>query len=603
MDTEYKKTVPGPVNPGQTGTDAGSGADLDEQSALHLTRAFWLAFNSINMYGDNHPQATRAVDSFHALLVHKLIEFQRILFHVERDGFFCGTWRMDRELKIMRLTERLTVSGVDAITFEQSVTNRGLGLFVTLLIDTKNFRTASEIEGALKAADVYGIRINRHKYVAQVITDIGTITPVKTESVFKGLEISAEEQKASAFDELDAQPDTVAENAEEDSEADIDIQFQAGSLDLGEITVDSPQAVRDKRSLQTWPDLTERLFSEIVKYKGGAEPTARFDRFYEILESLILRYLLDSKASGEEAVELDRQLARMEEVDWKLLSELDAPLRDHQLLEAVGGRLKDRFVNRVALLWADTLWQQYQPLDEDKLPAFFAKVQADMAKSPNPQVFLQTLLYLLDERGLTDTLFALVWERLVRHGGTAQASAETVVPVRLRMPQKIETRREILHDIETEMYRHNRYASPFSCLSISLLGVRNEAKGKICSFSDKELSDLYAFLAEELSASLRQLDRVGTLGPMRQNHLLILLPMTDVTGAVVLMERLERRSENWQVVSSGTTFYPVLIFSSFTYNAEKVKDIKSLLRKIRSKHRKKGQYMTQNVPELSVHQS
>ncbi len=582
-EVKVKPAVPNPVQPA-----------FDEQSAMHLCRSFWLSYNNINMYSDNHPQAKRAVESFHEQLSHQMMQHPRILFHIEQDGFFCGTWRMDRELRIQRLIERLKSSGIDAITFEPSLTSRGLGFFMTILVDVKNFRTAKEVEGALNAAEAHGIRINRHKYSSpQVITDIGTVSAQKAAAEIPEIKPLAAQAIRRDIDEI------LAEN-ERDNE-DVDVEFVPGDLDLGEISSQTLKPAGREKQVHTWQDLTDRLNGEIIQFKGAAESTARFDRFYEALESLILRFLLVSSPPDEESGELNQLSARMEEFDWKLLSELDGPLREHQLLEAVGGRLKDRFVNRVALLWADTVWQTVQPLDEAGLPAFFSRVESDLLKSKSPQVFLQSLLYLLDERGLPDNLFALIWERLVRRGTGEKAVAKA--PDRLKLPKDIETRKEILRDMETEMYRHNRYTSPFSCLSISLLGVRSEPSAAIRPFTEEELSALFQFLATELVVSLRKLDRVGSLGPMRQNYLLILLPMTDVTGAVVLLERLENRAENWKIVSQNGFFYPVLLFSSFTYNADKVKDIKALLSRIRSKHRKKGQYMSKNVLKLLDHQS
>ncbi len=595
---EREKDVKKDVSAGKDG-NVKPHENIDEQSAMHLTRSFWLAFNSINMYGEQHPQATRAVDAFHVQLRHLLDQHQRILFHMEQNGFFCGTWRMDRDLRILRLIERLKNSGLEAITFESEVTNRGLGFFISLLIDTRNFRTATEIEGALKAADVFGIRINRHKYAAaQVITDIGTITTplydVDSQPAPK------EEKKELKFEDFAAEP--VAEAEQEENE--LDIQFQAGSLDLGEISLESQKPVlreKSEQEIRTWHDLIEKLYGEINKMKGGVVSSARFDRFYEVVEAFILRYLLVSSPEDKESRELKNLYSRMEELDWKLLSELDGPLRDHQLLEGVGGRLKDRFVSRVALLWADTVWQSFQPMDEQNLTNFFVRVDEDLDKSENRQVFLQSLLYLLDERGLPDTLFAIIWERLVRKGGKQETGP--VKQIRIKLPKGIKSRKEIQGDIETEIYRNNRYASPFSCLSISLLGVRSQLGGAIRSFNDDELGSLFVFLANELKNNLRQLDRVGTFGPVRQNHILILLPMTDVAGAVVLMERIENRSENWKVVSSEGFYHPVLLFSSFTFNPGKVKDVGTLLRKIRTKHRKKGRFMADNVLKMPNHQS
>lgn len=590
----------------QPGTDPKQSDTLDEQKAMHLTRAFWLAYNSINMYGDQHPQAIRAVESFHAQLSHLFPEQPRILFRTEGDAFFCGTWRVDRELRIQRLVERLSGSGIDSITFESSLTKNGLGLFVTLLVDVKRFRNVSEIEGALKVAETFGIRLNRHKYSAmQVITDMDSPSPT--------LDLSREMPDlpgtvtlASPPREAEAEgvvPETkgAAKAAEMDEDdASMEIELVPGKLDLGEIHMERveseepPEPAPKGQPMMTWDEMKKRMKQEIGSYRGGVESMTRFDRFYENFESMLLRFLLAAIPQSGDATDLTQLTKSTEETDWKLLNELEDSLRDHQLLEEVGTRLQDRFANRVALLWADMIWQQHQPLSEENLPAFFSKVEADLSGNKDGQVFLQSLLYLLDERGLPDKLFAAIWERLVRKGGGEELE-EPASMNRLKLPREIETRKEIIRDVETEMYRYNRYTAPFSCLSISLYGIRNDPKGKIRSFNDEELNALFQFLGHELQASLRKLDRVGSLGPMRTNHLLILLPMTDVTGAVVLMERLENRSENWKIVSPDGFFYPVLLFSSFTYNADKIKDVKALLRKIRSKHRKKSDYMSKNV--------
>jgi hypothetical protein len=607
MKRDNNKIVPEVLRkPGDTVPKTTVETVLDEQKAMHLTRSFWLAFNSINMYGDMHPQAKRAVEAFHAQLLYIFPQQPRVLFHVDRGGFFCGTWRVDREMRILRLLERLSDCGIDSITFEPSVSVKGLGLFVILLVDTKLFRSASDIEGALRAADVFGIRINRHKYGSQqVITDMETPTPELdlTQESPPDLVVSPPPPASGK-----SEPSAPWTSSDEDGEkngggedgSNMEIYLTPGQLDLGEIGgsgVDSQKVEQTPlpgQPMMSWEEMKTRMEQEIGAYRGGNDSTARFDRFYENLESMLLRFLLDSASSSEEPLDLDRLRKKTEDTDWKLLNELENSLRDHHLLEEVGSRLQDRFVNRVALVWADTVWQQYQPLGEADLPAFFSRVEADLSTSSEAQVFLQSLLYLLDERGLPDSQFARIWERLVRKG-SGEEKKEPLSLSRLKLPREIETRREIIRDLETEMYRHNRYTSPFSCLSISLFGVRSEPKGKIRSYTDDELNALFGFLGHELQASLRKLDRFGSLGPLRTNHLLILLPMTDVTGAVVLMERLENRAETWKIVSPDGFFNPVLLFSSLTYNADKIKDVKGLLRKIRSKHRKKSDYMSKNV--------
>lgn len=565
--------------------------ELDEQGALHLTRSFWLAYNNINMYGDKHPQATRAVDAFHDQLTHQLEQHKRILFHIDQNGFLCGPWRMDRELRIMRLVERFTTSGIESVTFEPSVSNKGLGFFMTVLIDMRNFRNAKEIEGALKAAEANGIRINRHKYASvKMITDIGSI---KEEKSAVDLTTTPESlPKVPVFGQ--GEPGDQTGRDDEEKAETVAPRGPVGNLDLGEISLDGMERGSDEpegqnEPVSTWSQLMRRLLKEINQYKGAVDKDLGFDRFYEGMETVILHYLLDSRGKADDSVSLSHLVTTIEELDWKLLSELEGPLRDHLLLEGVGEKLKDRFVNRLAILWADTIWQIHNPLDQSNLQQFFTRVEGDLGESKAPQIFLQSLLYLLDERGLPDKLFGLIWERLVRKSVVEEAKPK--VPLRLKLPKDIESRKEILRDVETEMYRHNRYTAPFSCLSISLVGIRSEPRGKLRSFDDEELDALYRFLAAELQISLRKLDRVGSLGPVRSNHLLVLLPMTDVTGAVVLMERLERRSEMWKVVSPQGFFYPELLFSSFTYNAEKVKDIKVLVRKIRSKHRRKEKIM------------
>ena len=90
---EREKDVKKDVSAGKDG-NVKPHENIDEQSAMHLTRSFWLAFNGINMYGEQHPRATRAVNAFNVQLRHLRTSINAFCFIWNRMDFSAelGVW-------------------------------------------------------------------------------------------------------------------------------------------------------------------------------------------------------------------------------------------------------------------------------------------------------------------------------------------------------------------------------------------------------------------------------------------------------------------------------------------------------------------------------
>jgi len=148
-----------------------------------------------------------------------------------------------------------------------------------------------------------------------------------------------------------------------------------------------------------------------------------------------------------------------------------------------------------------------------------------------------------------------------------------------KLPKGIMRVKETKKYLQNEIYRNLRYNSPLSCLSISvsLVTINSELKKP----DIEELDKIFAEVTKILTSSLRTLDKIGSLGSLKYNHLIIILQMTDKTGSLSLKERLLKQLNNIKIEINGSLVMPIIVLSSVTFNKEKTPDINSFLRAVR----------------------
>ena len=148
-----------------------------------------------------------------------------------------------------------------------------------------------------------------------------------------------------------------------------------------------------------------------------------------------------------------------------------------------------------------------------------------------------------------------------------------------KLPKEVMRVKETKKYLQNEIYRNLRYNSQLSCLSISvsLVTINSELKEP----NIEELYKIFEEVTKILTCSLRTLDKIGSLGSLKYNHLIIILQMTEKTGSLILKERLLKQLNNIKFEINGNLLMPIIVLSPVTFNKEQTPDINSFLREVR----------------------
>lgn len=160
----------------------------------------------------------------------------------------------------------------------------------------------------------------------------------------------------------------------------------------------------------------------------------------------------------------------------------------------------------------------------------------------------------LDEetiRRIGDTLAHRLAQLLVNPGATP-VPPPPAPPAKARTPKldrEVMRPRETRRQIELEIARCARYGCAFSCVSIAASSITAGTERR-----EPEESDMVLFtnaVLKRLRTTLRTPDRIGTIGSVAKNHIVVLLPMSDEGAAAVARERFGQTLEGLSVEIAG----------------------------------------------------
>jgi PleD family two-component response regulator len=139
--------------------------------------------------------------------------------------------------------------------------------------------------------------------------------------------------------------------------------------------------------------------------------------------------------------------------------------------------------------------------------------------------------------------------------------------------------RETHRYLELEISRTLRYHTPFSCLSIS---VANVTSGKqLRGPTPSDLAAAFLEITRKLRNSLRNLDFIGSLGTLRDNHIFVIMTMTDMEGCQTVAMRLGEGIKEFPVEVEDIPISVAVIISAVTFNPEETPDLQSFIRKVK----------------------
>ena len=602
------------------------GKTMSQEQALTYVRFFWFAFNNINMYGSSHPESLKGIERLYVHLKSLLDIVRPITLHLEGGSLICEEWKIEKEVNVQRLIERFEHAGINSITFTETIVEEDLVELFKVLINVRSFLDIKMIIDHFNQLDIKSIQFNYYTFQKISIDEVQSsrqkVTTAEPESsvevagdfvepVFNiiGLEI-LKAVKSRDWEELKLED--IFNNAGLDlNEAEklfpeikaflfehglsylqymqvllkLNLEFQAKGIessikDNSDITVSKIVSEINKNPADIIPLVGVGI--KLASMIGDShEPiiNAFFHYFESALINRILSTLTGTQIENDDDIKADLEKSKTELFNQMIKSGLTA-----EIITELEIRYNQRQSILVNLLQAQLLIDS--TIDRKKFPDkqdLLSLAKEIKSRKAGKQILAQ-VIYLLGESGYsTDTL-----DHFIEH---VTLDEEKVKPVEqklkmksFRLPSGIPNFKETKKYMDMEINRHLRYKTPLSYFSISVGSILTEVG--IRNLEIHELENIFKEIAKILKKSLRNLDFIGSLGTLRDNHLIVILTMTDEEGMIHTLDRVKKELDTIRVEIEGESVIPGLIFIPKFFNSKETPDIRSFIRKVRAQHRK-----------------
>jgi hypothetical protein len=144
---------------------------FSQVEAEAIVRLLWIAFNSIGLYGNNHPLTIKAHKDLGATLAEALKKTPSLTIHVEQNTLACEEWRISPKSIGERLIARLKSAGLFSMTFQAGFVASDLIELLTLLADGKRYPTVDAMSGISGSGMQKGFRFNYITYQKVALDD------------------------------------------------------------------------------------------------------------------------------------------------------------------------------------------------------------------------------------------------------------------------------------------------------------------------------------------------------------------------------------------------------------------------------------------------
>ncbi|MDD2898830.1 MAG: hypothetical protein PHI31_08975 [Desulfuromonadaceae bacterium] len=190
----------------------------------------------------------------------------------------------------------------------------------------------------------------------------------------------------------------------------------------------------------------------------------------------------------------------------------------------------------------------------------------------------------------SDSLVGEIRTILISHGFSAEKIDSMVNEVRLRaeaavthkieMPKGTYNASTMAFFLNLEIKRNNRYNSPFSTILVSyekIVDLRTFTIIEVTPDREIQLTNQSLKLLKDMQ---RDLDVIGICTINDISVLLIVLPMTDVTGALYVKKRIEKDFPCHEFLVDGITVHIEPAITASSYNNKMTPDTASYLKSI-----------------------
>ncbi len=143
---------------------------LDQKQANGLARLFNILFNSAFLYGGTHPTTRKNTALFFGSLENELLTHPLISLIIDRESLYIEEWCIDKVINTKRIVSQFTKSAIGSVSFSRGIRIEEVEEFICLAGDSRENRTASEIEQVLLSKGMNNLRLNYIR-IGQITAD------------------------------------------------------------------------------------------------------------------------------------------------------------------------------------------------------------------------------------------------------------------------------------------------------------------------------------------------------------------------------------------------------------------------------------------------
>lgn len=308
--------------------------------------------------------------------------------------------------------------------------------------------------------------------------------------------------------------------------------------------------------------------------EAGEDQFQMSTQLADYIESVGTKMTLDSPATADKAG--GKILGKViHQIETQLVEKLKAQDISESVIKDVEKQLAERFprtLNKLKVDWIVNIISTGEELSDMNLIRLLTAI---VNKEADLDVIRQPIENALIAQGLPKEKIQKVFEEIVINLDRKQKS--------MSLLKMILSSNNTKFFIERLIKENNRYHNPFSCLSLSITGIKRSDEWSKISSDDilRAMNEILTILKN----LLRDLDLIGSLDKVENNLLLIILPMTNAYGSEAVKKRLTNKFSKTEFNLDGETVFLNVVLNTAPFDNNQTQDFKSYIEFIKKLHK------------------
>ena len=242
------------------------------------------------------------------------------------------------------------------------------------------------------------------------------------------------------------------------------------------------------------------------------------------------------------------------------------------VLQDVKKLLSDKFNSNLDQLKSDWLEKSISNTKADDTSSLLKVVVTIVKHEGDLAMFNDPLRNALESKGYSSDKINDIYKKTAE-----KIAVKDKMPVK---PKRIINAKSTLYFIQHQIYLNKRYDVPFSCLALSVTGLKTTTEWEMPVKEDliHINSQIYFLLDKETRV-------VDIIGAMEKDMILVILPVTREKGLFLFKERLEKNLNNSIFYCHGKSVIPDIVNTGIEFDKFISSDLNSYLKILKIQHK------------------